>query len=242
MGIFEKIPEDTTPAKYAENLASDCHEFYGVARPQFIKQFVNMIAENGENVVKEQIETAMQEFYDKHEISNKNGYEQRIAKRFALAYAGGKLAIDYGILPFDEQSVMDGISKCYVDSMNSRPKSNDELAQEAFKIIGRELKKTKQFLDISQVNHDFSIEELKDAFGYLAKVNGERVKVIRSDALKSLMPNEKIMNMALDICIAKGRLLCDAEGKKTRQVKSNLKSAPNLPRAYCFLPTAHLNL
>jgi hydroxylamine reductase (hybrid-cluster protein) len=100
-------------------------------------------------------------------------------------------AVDCSILPFGEQSVMDGISKCYVDSMNSRPKSDDELAQDAFKTIACKLKKSKQFLDISQVNHGFSIEKLQNAFGYLTSVNGKNVRVIRSEALKRITPKNE---------------------------------------------------
>ena len=67
-------------------------------------------------------------------------------------------------------------------------------------------------------------------------VKGKKVRVITSETLKSLVPDERIMKKVLDIFVTEGRLVRDAAGKRTLQVKSHLKPAQVLSRAYCFLP------
>ena len=200
-----------------------------------MKKFIHEIAEDIK-AVKEQIAFAMKEFMDGHNIDGSKGYEVRMAKRFALAYASGKLAVKYGILPFDEKQVMSGISKCYVDTIKSRPKSDTELVQIACNTIDNELRKSSNFLDIRSHEHGFSIEQIEKARGYKSIVKGKEVRVIKSDVMEDLIPNNKIRKMALDSYVAEGRLVCDAAGNRRLQVKSNLKPPKALPRAYCFLP------
>ncbi len=62
------------------------------------------------------------------------------------------------------------------------------------------------------------------------------MRVIKSDVMEDLIPNNKIRKMALDSYVAEGRLVCDAGGNRKLQVKTNLKPTQVLSRAYCFLP------
>ena len=235
LGIYERLPDNISPAQYADNLKLSCKNYYGTPQQAFLKKFIHQIAEDID-LVKNQIECSIKEFMDEHNVDGSKGYEARMAKRFALAYAGGKLAVKYGILPFDEKQVMSGISKCYVDTIKSRPKSDTELVQIACNTIDNELRKSSNFLDIRSCEHGFSIEQIEKARGYKSIVKGKEVRVIKSDVMEDLIPNNKIRKMALDSYVAEGRLVCDAGGNRKLQVKTNLKPMQVLSRAYCFLP------
>lgn len=237
LGIYEVLPDGISAAQFAEQLKLSCCKFYGVPQQLFLENLTRDIADDCD-ALKERIESAMNEFMDEHKIDGSIGYEKRMATRFALAYAGGIFAVNYGILPFGKHDVMKGVSKCYVDAIASRPKSEAELIQIGYEAIGSALKQSKDFLDIRDKGHGFSIEQMKLAKGYKSKVNNQEIRVIKSDTLKSLIPNVRIMKKVLDRYVAEGRLLCDANGKPTRPVKTQLKAPASavLSRAYCFLP------
>ncbi len=136
---------------------------------------------------------------------------------------------------------MTGISKCYIDTINSRPKSEGELVNIGYEAIANKLKKTRNFLDIRSKGHSHSIEQLDDAFGYISTFKGQEIRVITSKALKSLIPNDKIMKKVLEVYVNESRLACDADGKRTLLVKSNLTPPHKLSRAYCFLSKRNIN-
>lgn len=74
----------------------------------------------------------MRTFYLKATVS-KNGWERRFAERFALAYAAGQLAIDWKILPWGQQELLDAVVTTYaaagsvVRLAEGREKSIDEI-------------------------------------------------------------------------------------------------------------------
>jgi hypothetical protein len=44
-----------------------------------------------------------------------------VAGKFGFIYAGGVLGIRLGILPWDQEALIDAISKCYVSARNLLP-------------------------------------------------------------------------------------------------------------------------
>ena len=86
LGIYERLPDNISPAQYADNLELSCKNYYGTPQQAFLKKFIHQIAEDID-LVKNQIECSIKEFMDEHNVDGSKGYEARMAKRFALAYA-----------------------------------------------------------------------------------------------------------------------------------------------------------
>ncbi|WP_447877038.1 DUF927 domain-containing protein [Serratia fonticola] len=120
-GIFDTKPEKLTPPKLAERIQSRCGFYHGTAGPAFI---TNMLKEKKKSV-KKKLKKHISHFMDQHKIDKEDGIEVRMAKRFALVYASGVLASEYGILPLTQEVIMTGISSCYRDACGDPVKGFD---------------------------------------------------------------------------------------------------------------------
>ncbi|WP_156292689.1 DUF927 domain-containing protein [Serratia oryzae] len=120
-GIFDTVPEKLTPPKLAERIQSRCGFYHGTAGPAFITK---MLKEKKKSI-KKKLNKHIGHFMARHKIDKEDGIAVRIAKRFALVYASGVLANEYGILPLTEKEIMEGISSCYRDACNTPMKGFD---------------------------------------------------------------------------------------------------------------------
>lgn len=111
-GIFDTVPDKLTPRRVAECIQHQCALYHGTAGPAFITKML----EEKKKAVKEKIAEYIDHFMTHHQIDENDGIKVRIAKRFALAYAGGMLANEYGIFPLTDVEIMWGISRCYQDA------------------------------------------------------------------------------------------------------------------------------
>lgn len=234
-GIYESIPQGFTASQYADHLKDNCAQYYGVAERVFLKKLTAEMSSDLESL-RQQINSAIKEFLEYHSVDHANGSEMRLAKRFALAYAGGQLAAKYGVLPFDDDTVIAGVSACYRDTIARRPQTHSDLIEEATNALLNELKETTNFLDVSHVEHGKTAEDIKSASGFIATYKGNKVRAMLPATLDELISACKIRKAVLKTLKEAGRLQLDANGRSTIQLRSHLKSPKVLPRCYCFLP------
>jgi len=236
MGIYESLPKEfTTSSALAEHLNEATLLYYGTAQSAFLKPLTNDLAKDRKQV-KKNITKHITFFMKKHNVDPKLGYNTRFAKRFAFAYASGAMAVDYGVLPFTKQDVMDGISKCYLDAFKASRSIEDNVA-DACALVRKELKSA-PFLNISNKGHGYTCDEVKSApvFKSIIKFRKpQMVKIISSERMIELIPDDEILKGVLKQFYIKGQLLRDSDGKSTRQPKSKITGC-NLPRAYFFKP------
>lgn len=117
MGIFESLPEGVSSSNELVHAIKDVtHSYYGSAKPTFLKHLTAGMQDDIEEL-KSKLEKGIEFFLDKHNVDRNSGIQVRIAKRFAIAYVAGCMAVKYGVLPFEKKNIMDGISKCYLDSV-----------------------------------------------------------------------------------------------------------------------------
>lgn len=232
-GIYDTLPINFDAANYAHQLAENYKENYGTAETAFLTALTSDL-NNDSDQVRAKIKESIDEFFEYNKITTSKGFEVRLAKRFALAYAGGKLAADYGILPFTDCEVMAGVSRCYQDSIQSRPTSPEDQTQQAITVLKDILKDRDNFLDLSKLNHGKSINAVNNATGFISSFKGEPIRAIKPSYLKRIIPNDDAREAALSFMLNTGRLKKDAGGRNTIQLKSHIKAEPNLPRCYCF--------
>lgn len=235
IGIYESLPNGLASSEYADALQEYVKKDYGVAETAFLKCITEDLEKSGVDKIKEKIKAAMQEFLEYINIDKRSkGFEIRLAKRFALAYAGGKLAADYGILPFEDCKVIAGVSRCYQDTIAHRPQSFQDQVKKATATLMTELENSSIFLDVRRPNHGKSTDEIDKAKGFHASFKDEAVRAIRPAYVKKLIQDDKVRSAVLNNLKKTGRLKTDADGKSTIQLRSHLKSPKALPRCYCF--------
>jgi len=175
---------------------------------------------------------------EEHDIDGQTGHVARLAKRFALAYAGGIFAVKFNVLPFTEDEVMAGVSKCYIDTLKTRPMSFDEKVSKArialFKALRSEVE-----LDISEKNHGYSCVRLKSAKVLSSVIGGKPIKIMKSKYLLSLVPEDDVRKQLLAQLTKDGSLYCDANGRNTRPISSKIDGC-SLSRSYVFFQRSRL--
>ena len=234
LGIFESLPDDiNTPHELAKLIDERTNLYYGTAYIKFLDKLTKQLSKNKRKFVKK-TRSKMNYFLKKHNVDFNEGFQVRFAERFALSYAAGSLAVEYGILPFQKKDVMQGISKCYRDAVKLIPISLEEKISMSRNDLETALNKY-EFMDISMSNHGFSEKVLKEAECYVTSINGETYKAILPKLLKEIIPDDLVRKKLLKELANENKLLCMGN-KCTRSPAVRIsKSKLKLPRCYCFI-------
>ncbi|MBL5906124.1 DUF927 domain-containing protein [Serratia fonticola] len=230
MGIFESLPEGMTSSNELAHMVKDVtHRYYGSAKPAFLKRLVADIQDDHEEL-KNKLEKGINYFLDQHKVNRNSGIDVRIAKRFALAYVSGCLAIKYKILPFEKSDVMQSISKCYYDSLNMPCSQEPALSMLLHPDVIAILKSGEQLNLIK--NGDLSKDLIKGASAVLCKVKGKTVLAVDAKLINGIM-NPKLRKIVLKKLTQQGVLLSDSQKEySTVQIRYGDEV---IDRRYCFV-------
>ncbi|WP_172592437.1 DUF927 domain-containing protein [Nitrosomonas supralitoralis] len=233
MGIFESLPEEFTDSStYAQYLDEQSQLFYGTPQAAFLEELIaNLSAENPETPVKVQLIEWMELFRKKCGVDPKSGIEVRFTNRFALAYAAGCLAVDYGIFPFTRKDVFKGISACYKAALSVKPESWEAKVNQQKSTLAKYLD-SQEFLALDS-KESWSVKVVAEIDGFSVSINDIPLIALKREVVKHLIP-EIYLNDVLRICKSKGYLLSDANGNNTRSITLNGKKV----RFYCFVSPA----
>jgi hypothetical protein len=124
-GIFDQLQKGATAQQsrlLADALEQAAATYYGEAGKVFIAKLVRDVGKNHDGLAP-LLAGNMDRFLDKSGVDLEDPYEVRFAKRFALAYAAGLLAIEYGVVPWNREIVYRSIRRVYrkARSRTSRP-------------------------------------------------------------------------------------------------------------------------
>ncbi|NHB86202.1 hypothetical protein [Photorhabdus tasmaniensis] len=180
--------------------------------------------------VKQYLNKRIEFFLKKHNIDKNNRVEVRTAKRFALTYAAGALAIKYKVLPFTKKAVMNGISRCYLDAMAYLNKVETKHSSDNI-CIPDELLKLLSLGDVFDLDEENSLNsgEINQLSVFKKKIDSVEMLAVKSDILKGIEPDRQKRNLLLEYLATQGILLRDADGKNTRAVRKGVG------RRYCFV-------
>lgn len=237
MGIFESLPEGMTSSNELAHMVKDVtHRYYGAAKPAFLKRLVADI-QNDHDELEAYLEKGIEFFLNKHKVNRNSGIDMRIAKRFALAYVSGCLAIKYKILPFDKSDVMQGISKCYLDSMNMPCSPEPALSMLLPPDVISILKSGGQLNLIK--NGDLSKDLIKGASAVLCQVKGKTVLAVDAKLINDTM-SLKSRKVVLKALAQRGVLLSDSQKEySTVQIRYGDEV---IDRRYCFVYDKFIDL
>lgn len=234
-GIFESLPSkcEGSSADMAERTNRACNKYHGTAKDAFIGYLLTCVSsKRGAKGIGLNITTYMEDYLAEHAGYNLSGQRLRIAKRFALAYAAGALAVDAGVLLFSKDKVMRGIFTCFKAAIESQPLSLSQLVALARKKVDRALLKA---LKSSLSYEELSSTEKADLPNYYRTcIKKKKVLALKPKSLQALVRDEKVCKALLEEYAEEGVLLQSANGQDTRPPPSGKKGL-TLSRRYCFL-------
>ncbi|WP_313700911.1 DUF927 domain-containing protein [Pantoea sp.] len=216
-GIFLTVPEDMTLSDYAETIKENCERYHGTAGPAL----VNKLLEKKSEFLTEKIDRYSREFLKHHKIEGQDGLEKRIARRFALAYASGVIAVKCKILPFSPQEVMKGISCCYMMACDKKPQTKEVFNQ----ILKDALKNEACPLPVGV----WDIEKLNEVNVFVTTIDEVEVLAVKADFFKKNIIGN--LSQVTDWLTKNGSLFVDASGKATRQLR---RGKSYTKRRYCL--------
>lgn len=232
LGIFETIPEEFEVAStYVKYLAEQTQRYYGAPQIAFLEKFVADINdESSEKTVRDRIVEYMDYFRDQHDVKAGSEISGRIADRFALAYAAGCFAADYGVLPFNRKSIFNRISKCFKAALTAQPETwEDQFVRIDTKIL--EYLESSEFPALDS-KESWSKKEIEKIKGFQHTIKGINVISIKREEIinQKLIPEGFIMEVC-NSYRSKGYLLPDASGNSTRSITLNDEKV----RHHCFV-------
>ncbi|EKM5064295.1 DUF927 domain-containing protein [Cronobacter turicensis] len=230
MGIFESLPEGIKSANELVHAIKDAtHSYYGSAKPAYLKRLVEDY-QNEPVKLKRTLEKGIAFFLEKNNVDLNSGIKVRFAKRFAVAYVAGCVAIKYGVLPFTKQDILNGISKCYHDSLDKpcspEPDVSTLLPAEILSIFksGERL----NIINIDGLNKDL----IKNTPVVICEVKKKKVLAIDAKIINEIM-SLKTRKVVLRSLTQKNILLSDSQKEySTVQISYEGKV---IDRRYCFV-------
>ncbi|MEO3741311.1 DUF927 domain-containing protein [Kosakonia sp. WA-90] len=230
MGIFESLPEGIKSANELVHAIKDAtHSYYGSAKPAYLKRLVEDY-QNEPVKLKRTLEKGIAFFLEKNNVDLNSGIKVRFAKRFAVAYVAGCVAIKYGVLPFTKQDILNGISKCYHDSLDKpcspEPDVSTLLPAEILSIFksGEKL----NVINIDGLNKDL----IKNTPVVICEVKKKKVLAIDAKIINEIM-SLKTRKVVLRSLTQKNILLSDSQKEySTVQISYEGKV---IDRRYCFV-------
>ena len=230
MGIFESLPEGIKSANELVHAIKDAtHSYYGSAKPAYLKRLVEDY-QNEPVKLKRTLEKGIAFFLEKNNVDLNSGIKVRFAKRFAVAYVAGCVAIKYGVLPFTKQDILNGISKCYHDSLDKpcspEPDVSTLLPAEILSIFksGEKL----NIINIDGLNKTL----IKNTPVVICEVKKKKVLAIDAKIINEIM-SLKTRKVVLRSLTQKNILLSDSQKEySTVQISYEGKV---IDRRYCFV-------
>jgi uncharacterized protein (DUF927 family) len=123
--IDTEVFQDThglTGAEFADSLKHNCSTHYGWAGPAFVEELIE-IANEPDGI--HDMEINYLDFVDQLTLPNLEAEQNRVIKRLALVLLAGAYAVDFGILPLEEEEVIEAIKSIRDIWLNSTTELND---------------------------------------------------------------------------------------------------------------------
>ena len=195
--------------KLLTRIRKACQRHHNVA----LKPFVRFLMEDWEHA-KQLVTRYMKLFMAELDTENMSGAMEHAADNFSLILAGGFLAIDAGVLPYQKSEVMHAVKRCFLSALSITAEERDPLAG-AKAILRKRLKGDRIFRRRSS-NGSFDARRFD---GYVFK-DGERWKyVIRTSSLREWFKTEPRAYKLIIEWLEKKRCLLARQSRSTEIVQ-----------------------
>jgi hypothetical protein len=240
--IFDRLPKGSSgkdSGLLVSALERDCLLYYGTAGQVYISKLVREIRRDRAGL-EARLDRRKKEFLTQCKVDQTDGYAVRFAKRFALAYAAGLLAIDYGVVPsgdlgyiaaevfleldhidpvlWDRDLVYRSIRRVYQKAWRQQTGLVDPLDEAVDKVV-RGVQRTR-VIDLTGKNNRVSARQAEDARVLLiTHTDGLPLRAVRPDYFRSLIgPLVSSIKVAEELETRKLLIPRGNGGRRTRQI------------------------
>jgi putative DNA primase/helicase len=214
LGIYEALPaEFVTPARLSDGIAAACASDHGVAFPEFIRQVSAQI-----ETITSSIRTKMDQFAKASGVPE-DGWERRFASRFALAFAAGVIAADFGIVPWKAGLIGTRIRACYLAARGRIPDAG-KLRSDGFDRLRAKLRGEARILRLDRSGHkvNWSVAEAQAAEAFLNSGPPGVHYLIQPETFVSWFDSPLQANLVLDELDRLGYLIKPRPNLRTLQI------------------------
>jgi putative DNA primase/helicase len=222
-GVFDTLPEGMTSSRrLAKRIQRACARHFGHPAREFGNR---MVATRG---LTKRCRQWMRSFYLKATVPEKP-WERRFAERFALTYAAGQLAIEWKIVPWNQQELLDAVVTTYgsarsvVRLAEGKEKSTDEIVAE----IRVRLSNRSRFRDLRSTARHKGGPTVEDADGFIKRDRHGVYFVVKRAALKRWF-GKNVNLTSLGRLLDSGYLITEKRSSRvpTKQVEKRSSRVP----------------
>ncbi|WP_083909718.1 DUF927 domain-containing protein [Methylocystis rosea] len=174
-GIFDRLAKDSVneSSEYVNKLERNLLGAYG----SFLPAWINYLLEKDRTV---RLRYWSRFYLDRAQASP--GIEERVARKFALIYAAGKIAVEAKLLPFGEVPVYDAVKTLHIRSKRFRTSSSRDL-RKVLKDVANRLQSGDGLHEPSSEGR-VVVDASRVLFGVRTVLDGTRVIGFRKEALE----------------------------------------------------------
>jgi len=233
-GVFKSLPEGFNDSRpLAEHIESQAKTYFGTAKPAFIEGLLKW-EQKRKGKVRKKIDVYMEKFISKCGIDPSDGPSARIAKRFALTYAAGAIAVDLNVLDFEKSQIGESVLGLYNASINPGAVSEQKLLQKAHKRVLKRFAR-QRLVDLSAIDTDLTEEEVGAARGFVTTFRGREIFAVTRRQFESQVGDKSVASQLINRYKAKGVLMSCDKKDLTFQLSGGA-AGKRLPRCLCLLP------
>jgi hypothetical protein len=217
MGIFDRLPKRTAPessAILAAGLRHHATRSYGRAGKEFIKALVSDVTAD-KAMFQDCVDRRMRRFLKRIDVSENDLYLRPAAGQFALAYAAGLLAIDYGVVPWSCGLVFSAVRRLYRQTARARGNGGQAVTA-ATKLLARLPTLAKSAPDLADRSQAIDPDA---AMLQLLHSDGTPLLAIRPEAFRTLVGSSVSEQAVAAELETRGVLIPRGNGRRTRQLR-----------------------
>lgn len=198
---------------------------YGVA----IRPYIHYLLERGTDLEVE-VKDLMDEFMDRIGGSS-TPFALRLAAKFALVCAGGRIAVRAGVAPFSERRCIRACETLYHQSLEAMDGRPEMTAADFLDALLAATKEPGRLPWVERGQH-FSGDD-QQALGVVRTLDGHETALIGNNRLKQITGDDVPADV-LEMLQKRNVLVPGKDGNMTRQVVVKGWQGGDRPRFYCF--------
>ena len=188
-GIIDNFPKDADPRQFAKETVQTLEELIAVNYGHLFPAWIDVL-------LSDDLSDELIQWRDKFVAGvckQESGYELRFARKFAIIYAAGKIAVDRGLLDWPKNWPAQAISKCYHNAIRvlRRDETRVELGDRQTPAIRRS--RALRFGSKSQSTPKIG----DDHYGAICTYKGVRTVAVLDDAFDVLSSGDKFVTKKL---------------------------------------------
>lgn len=185
LGVFDKLPKRVkSAALLSDRITLASQNFYGTPFKVFMEQLITTMTPTER---RERVKIHINTFLKAAEANERLIFHHRFAKRFAIFYAGGALAVELKVLDWSLEVIFTAVMSMYEAACVDRRSTHEAQVRKVVKLVRRNLRKGVGIVDFSDEGgceteenafKDHRGLRLRDAEGKLIayKIRGELLR------------------------------------------------------------------